>query len=510
MTAPVSIDLPVVAPPRVSILAWRVPLGWLIGGLIGWLALDNLLLWPFLGLTQLWLILPGLALAALLVGYAIRACNGAGPTVATLLMCIAIAGLVLAIGGEGRFFYANPDWRLRDALLADMARYAWPFAYATPDGIDLLRAPIGMYLLPALAGKVSGQAGGDLTLLGQNALLIGMLLATGSVLFTTPRARLIALTCFLAFSGLDILGQLLRGHAALLTPTAHLEPWGATQYSSTITLFFWVPQHAFAGWCGALAVLLWRTGRVGARVPLMLFGLVLLWSPLAGMGLLPFMVWIGLDCLFRRRISRSDLAAVSAALLIAFPALLYLKSGGDSVGARLFHINPIHYLLFEAVEILPFLLMASAVAQGRFGIGLFTITATSLLLIPFGQIGWSIDFAMRASIPALAILSLLVAEALASGALSPARRNLLIACLLIASMTGLAEIARGLTFPVSPVPHCPLTSQWRGNADFTSAASSYVAPLASLPSAIRPADPPVVPLAPGCRDAPWPWPTLFH
>jgi len=513
MTAPVFIELPATVHParvRTALMARRVPLGWLIAMLVGWLALDNLLLWQFLGLTQLWLMLPGIALAVLLAGYAKRASEREGPTVAILIACIAIAGVVLAISGEGRFFYANPDWRLRDALLRDMAVHPWPFAYATPDGVEMLRAPIGMYLLPAIGGKLWGQAGGDLLLLAQNALLDGVLLALGSTLFTTRGARLIALACFLGFSGLDVIGQLIRGHAALLTPAAHLEPWSVTQYSSTITLFFWVPQHAFAGWSGALAVMLWRTGKVSARVPAMLFPLLLLWSPLAGMGLLPFILWIGVDSLIRRKIGRSDFAAVSGALLLAFPALLYLRSGGASVGARLFPINPIHYLLFEAIEVLPFLLLASAVAKGRFGVGMFALTSASLLLIPFGQIGWSIDFAMRASIPALMILSLFVAEALSGGVLTPVRRTLLIACLLLGSATGLAEIARGLTFPVSPAPHCPLTSQWRDEANFTSASSSYVAPSSALPIALRPASPWIVPLEPGCRDAPWPWPALFH
>jgi len=514
MTAPVFIDLPVAArpaPARSGLLARRVPIGWLFGLLASWLALDTLLLSQFLGFGQPWLTLAGLALSAWLIVATVRASGRAeGPSVATLLVCVAIAAVVLVLGGEGRFFYANPDWRLRDALLADMARHPWPFAYATPDGIEVLRAPIGMYLIPSLGGKLWGQAGGDLLLLIQNAILDGVLLALGSTLFATRRAKLVALGCFLAFSGLDIVGQLMGGHAALLTPTVHLEAWGSTQYSSTITLFFWVPQHAFAGWCGALAVLLWRTGAVRASVPLLLFPLLLLWSPLAGLGLLPFMLWIGIESLIRRQITFADIGAVLGALLLSLPTLLYLKSGGDAVGARIFPLNPIAYLLFELLEVLPFLLGAAAVAKGRFGAMLFAITAVSLLLIPFVQIGWSIDFAMRASIPALAILPVLIAEALACTDLSALRRRVLIGCLAFGSFTGLAEIARAVSFPVSPAPHCPLTNQWRRYADFTMASSSYLARVRALPAPMRPARPAIIAMASACRDLEWRLPALFH
>lgn len=512
MTAPVFIDVPATAPApaRAGLLSRRVSTGALIGLLAAWLALDQLLLWQFLGLTNPLLTIAGLGLAALLVRAAARASTGEGPTVATVLTCIAIATTILAIGGEGRFFYSNADWRLRDALLRDMALHPWPFVYATPDGIELLRAPIAMYLLPALGGKLGGQAGGDIALLVQNALLDGLLLALGSTLFETRRARLIALGCFLGFSGIDMIGQLIAGHAGLLTPTAHLEGWGATQYSATITLFFWVPQHAFAGWCGALAVLFWRTGKVGPRVPLLLFPLSLLWSPLAGMGLLPFMAWIAADSVLRRRVTRADVLAVAGALLLALPSLLYLKSGGESVGARIYPLAPAFYLLFELLEVIPFLLAAASVAKGRFGPGLYAIVAVSLLLIPFGQIGWSVDFAMRASIPSLMILSLLVAEALATRARTMPGRPQLLICLALGGLTPAAEIARGLSFPLSPAPHCPLTSQWRLERDFTSASSSYVAKPATLPAVMRPARLTIVPLAPDCRDPAWPWPALFH
>lgn len=492
-------------------LARRIPAAILFGLLIGWLACDLLLLCRFIGFDGP-LIHTGWAVltAALLWLAALPRWRDmhAGPTVAMLLACLAVATLLLVLGGEGRFFYANIDWQVRDAVLRDMRVHRWPFVYASG---DMLRAPIGIYLVPALAGKCWGQAGADLALLGQDGLLLGVMLAIGSTLFADRRARLIALAVFLLFSGLDLLGQLEAGHAAGLAPTAHLEGWAATQYSSTITLAFWVPQHAIAGWFGALGFLLWRVGRLGLGALLMLPPLVALWSPLAAIGLMPFVLYALWHDLRGRRMAIADFAPPALATAIALPALLYLAAAGDRVGLRFYPIRPDHYLQFETVEVLPYLLIAIAGWRGRFGGAVLAITSAALLIMPFIQIGWSTDFTMRASIPALTILSLHLADGLAGGWPASARRKAaLIGLLAIGSLTGFAEIARALTFPTSPAPHCGFARAW----DQTFAAwpkGSYLAPIARMPSPIRPADPERLRAddPPSCYDQPWPRPALF-
>jgi hypothetical protein len=502
---------PTAALTRDGLLARRVPAAVLFGIGIAWLAYDLLLLCRFLGLTSPWIHGGWAAITAglfWLLTLPRRRDLHAGPTVATLLACLAIATLLMLLGGEGRFFYANVDWQVRDAVLHDMARHPWPFVYASG---DLLRAPIGMYLVPALAGKAWGQPGADLALLAQNSLLLGLLLAIGSTLFDSTRRALIALAVFLAFSGLDILGQLKAGHVAGLAPTAHLEGWGPTQFSSTITLAFWVPQHAIAGWIGALGILLWRAGRLGLGPLLILPPLTALWSPLAAIGCLPFIAYAAWHDLRRRRIALADLALPALATLIALPALLYLAAAGDRVGARLFPIRPDLYLLFLTIELLPFLLIAFAGRRARFGGPLLAIAAGSLLVMPLIQVGWWIDFAMRASIPALAILALHLADGL--GGLWPAsgrRKAALVGLLAIGSVTGLTEVVRALTFPATPPPRCGFSRAW----DESFAAwpkDSYLAPLHRVPVAIRPATPARVAAdgAGPCFDIPWPRPPLF-
>lgn len=492
-----------------KMLARRVPATVLFGLPVGWLACDLLLLCRFIGLTHPALYAAWAVLTAGLFWLATLPrrrdlCDG--PTIATLLACLGVATLLMLLGGEGRFFYANPDWQVRDAVLRDMSIHPWPFVYASG---DMLRAPIGMYLVPALVGKAFGQTGADLALLGQNSLLLGTLLALGSTLFASLPRRLIALAVFLAFSGLDVLGQLKIGHAPV--PTAHLEGWGPTQFSSTITLAFWVPPHAIAGWFGALGFLLWRVGRLGLGGLLMLPPLIALWSPLAAMGLMPFVTYACWRDLRPGRITLADIALPALATAIALPALLYMAAAGDRVGARFFPIDPAHYLLFETLEALPYLLIAWAGWRARFGGPVLAVVALILLAAPLIQIGWWIDFAMRATIPALAILAVHLGDMLGGGWPASARRRAaLIALLAIGSLTGLSEITRALSFPASPAPRCGFSRAW----DESFAAwpkASYLAPLAAMPSAIRPAAPARV-TAPDpvrCYDRPWPKPPLF-
>lgn len=494
-----------------ALLRRTVPAALLFGGIIAWLSYDLLLLCRFLGMGGPWL---HAGWAVLTVGLfwlltlPRRADLLAGPTVATLLVCIAAATLLMVLGGEGRILYANLDWQVRDAVLSDMVANPWPFAY--PDGA-MLRAPIGMYLAPALVGKAWGRGAGDMALLAQNAVFLGVLLAIGSTLFAGRRRQSVALALFLLFSGLDILGQIKVGHAAGLTPSAHLEGWGPSQYSSTLTLAFWVPQHALAGWLGALAILLWRERRLGLGALLMLPPLLALWSPFAAIGMLPFLcVALASEARYRR-IRPADLLLPGIASAMALPALLYLAAGSGAVGLRLFPIAPAIYLSFLTIEILPFLLISMAGLKARFGGALFVTAALFLLVAPLIQIGGWIDFAMRATIPALAILIAHLADMMSGGWPASTRRKGALALLLaIGAATPLTETVRALTYPPSPLGRCSVSRAW----DETFAVfpkSGYFANPLDLPGTIRPTRLAQAPDDQGraCFDRPWQRPELF-
>lgn len=472
-----------------------VPNGWLIALLAAWLGLDQLLLWRFLDLPS-WACIFGAVMVAVLCGAIVR-CTPAdkGPSPLTLLICCGIALLLLIFGGEGRFLYANIDWQVRFAVLRDLRINPWPFVYETGAAQDLLRAPIGMFLLPAVAGKAGGAVVADLALLGQNAVLMGIVMALGSTLFDTQRGRILALMVFIAFSGMDALGRLLfRGGLS-----DHIENWSYLQYSSTLTLMFWVPQHALAGWIGAAGFLLWRTGRAPLAPWLALLPLTALWSPLGLMGALPFAALAGISTLARRALRPADIALPALATLLSIPSLLYLAAGaaaGMGMGMEIGGAPLLQWALAILLEILIYALPLFFFARkGHFGLDTLIVATIWLLCVPFVRIGWSTDFMTRASIAALAVLALLVADALLT---RPRLRPWLIAPLLVGMVTGWHEIRRAFVHPLAPAVRCNLVRIWDFEAlelgfrkpdDPPSPKGTYLAPLANVPALVRPIAP---------------------
>lgn len=481
----------------------------LLAAMVALIGADNLLLLRFLGVASplLWIAAP--VAFAILLAAILRVRDGARIPLGRLLLCLAIGIGIMALGGEGRLFYANADWVIRYTLLADMARWPWPFAYAGVDGGPLiLRAPIGMYLLPALAGKLGGASAMDWALAGQNGLLLGALLALGSTLFATARARRIALAVVLAFSGMDTLGAMLIDPASLWPLTNHIESWAnSLQYSANITLAFWVPQHAMVGWLGALLFLLWRAGRLPLACFLAIVPVTMIWSPLGVMGTLPFAAYAGLDTLLRRRLRPADIALPLIALALAAGPIAYLQTNAGKVGFHPSWPNPALYIVFILLEAMPFLAAVWLSSRGgRLGRGPFALIAACLLLFPFLTIGTSADFVMRASITPLAILALLVADLLAGG---PSRKlaGWLCAVLAIGALTPAREILRAVMLDPAPAPACDLLTAWaRSFPEY--GRETYLAPVPSLPPPLRPSgialESPLI--ASHCWSEPWAMP----
>ncbi len=485
-----------------------VPLGAILGALFSLFALDNVLLLGFLGhdfllVLALAIIVP--AATAFLTARAIPA----GPCISlpTLGACLAVAILLLMLGGEGRLLYTTEDWQIRDAVLRDMGTHRWPFDYWLVGQSQMLRAPLGMYLVPALLGAGS-QVARDWALLAHNGVVLGLLFAAGSALFVDRRSRVVALVVFVMFSGLDAIGNGLRAFLGAQVDWDHLERWANNhQYSAHITQIFWVPQHAFAGWACALAYLLWRRGLApvgifGASIPL-----VALWSPLAIMGAVPFAIFAGVIVLRNRGWDIRDVLLCALAIIIAVPSLLYLQAGAGAVSSRLVVLPLPIYALILLLEVAPFLVLLRRQRAGRGDRATLLIVALCLALMPLWAIGASTDFQMRASIMPLAILAL----AFADWMLALDRRGLktiAIIVLALGSVTGSAEIFRALRLEPSPAPHCSLRGVWsrQSQVGLIVPYSTYYAGWTALPSVLVPHAPVdrVGPVEPDhCWDKPW-------
>ena len=443
--------------------------------------------------------------ASLAVPPASEAANSARVPTRRLLACCVIGVAVMVLGGEGRLLYANIDWVVRYSLLADMARLPWPFAYADAAGPELLRAPVGMYLLPALAGKLGSPAAMDWVLPAQNGLLLGLLLALGSTLFATARARRIALAVMLAFSGMDTLGQMLSDPAGLWPLDAHIEGWAnSLQYSSNLTLTFWVPQHAMSGWIGATAFLLWRAGRLPLSRFLAIVPVTMLWSPLGVMGTLPFAAFAGIETLARGKLQPIDIALPAVSLVLAAVPVIYLQAGAGQVGFHLSAPDVRIYATFILLEVMPFLLAVWLGSRGgRIGRASFALLTGCLLLFPVMKVGVNADFVMRASITPLAILGVLVSDVIAAA--TSRRTNIwLPAALMIGALTPARELLRAVMLEPAPIPRCDMPAAWEHSFP-QFGKETYLTSIFALPKPIRPAafalEAPVV--AEHCWSEPW-------
>lgn len=462
------------------------PLRGLLAVLIALFALDNVLLlgflgWPPLLVAALAAILP-FALACL-VWKSVPSERRIG--VPTILICFAVTVILLILGGEGRLFYATADWQIRDAVLADMGNHHWPFDYWLDGSSKLLRAPVGMYLVPALLGG-SSQIGRDWALLAHNMLVLGLLLSIGSALFEGRRGKWIALIVFVMFSGLDVIGNLINDAATGAADWDHIERWAANyQYSSHITQIFWVPQHAFAGWTAALTYMLWRKG----IAPIGLFAaslpLAALWSPLILFGALPFAVFAGVRALLTRAWNWRDILICGLAVLLAMPALLYLSAGAGSVGGGLFPMNPGAYFLLLLLEIAPFFRPLLRDQDGASDHATILIAGLCLLLMPLWAIGMSNDFQMRASIMPLALVAVAFAR-WADRVESRSGKAWFLVVITLGSVTGTAEIARAFRLAPSPAPRCSLAGVWHRQTGFAVAHDSYFAARNAFPIRIDP------------------------
>lgn len=453
-------------------------------------ALVILMATPFaafcLGFLQLSIGLPAAALlvAGLLLGRGSACSEPVDGRALFASMMIALVGCLL--GGQGRIVYAPDDWVVRDAVLADLVRLPWPPGYLLESGAFVLRAPVGMYLVPALVGKAAGLWAAHLALLLQNTAILGLLLFRMAGRRPGLRDVLVVAPLFLLFSGADVVIFLAKAaKAATVGAPApwpwHLEHWnGLFQYSSHTTQLFWVPHHAFAGWFAAVLLIRWREGELGSPQVLSGLCLALLWSPFAVAGAVPFVIVAAVADLRARRLSLRTILGAALVGAATLPAVVYLTLDSDMVERELLISDPKFvpaYLLFLMVELAPFFWLLA-----RFGNQAsrseIVLIGGLLLAFPLYKIGFSNDFTMRASIPALALLAMVVIEG--ARAATHAGRGALVPYALVFAIgvaTPTIEIARAVLFPRNPPAGCDLVSAWRSSSFGGFPMSTYLAPV---------------------------------
>jgi hypothetical protein len=355
-----------------------------------------------------------------------------------------VAALVL-MSGAGGFGPRTWDWVKHDAILRDLIVQSWPVRYATDTGSAGLVYYVAYYLPAAVIGKLGGWDLANLALF--STTLVGAFLAVLWLVVLGRGGPVISGILCILFSGMDMLGATLiaKGGPDLTRIVAdyHLEWWiglGQWQYSSNVSLLYFAPHQALAGWLLTALVIDAIQTNNGKFPVIFVIAISLLWSPFVTIGLLP----LSFVYLITQR--RSLVAGVKAqmthmnfaGLLVAVLLALYYVSRFQALEL------PQRYNAPAARAFLgEFWFITSRVPLGTFLVqyGLFVLceflvlwfflirvqrecsswsrtprllyaSGILLLLLPLVHYGWYNDLVMRASIPALFVLQVGTVQAL--------------------------------------------------------------------------------------------------
>jgi len=267
------------------------------------------------------------------------------------------------------------------------------------------------------------------------------------------------------FGGFDIIGNLLSvpHFLARWDVTTRLEWWaGKYQYSSMTTQLFWVPNHALGGW---LTMGLLLRGQRGAPIepllPLVVVA-VALWSPLAALGIVPFVLWkLGAVVAREHSVTRLRLRAWAPALIVGLVVAAYLTLDssriprGWTVGNNGVEIGDIARDLFLQVRF--FLLEAGFIGFAILAIrrcSQIVLALSVLALLPLVSFGAANDFVMRVSIPSLTMLAIGACLALTRDALNARTRakKVVLGCMLaVGAVMPFQEFARAAVLKSWPI-----------------------------------------------------------
>lgn len=320
-------------------------------------------------------------------------------------LCIAAAAAILFYSGSMHFFHPTLDWRIRDAVLADLSVSGFPATYRLGQNDYLLRAPLAMYIMPSIFGHYSSIFGAHVALWVQNSIAFGVILYFFCIVGRGARHAALIMgsgTCaVLSIAILLARGETLESDRIV---TFGMDAWHPIyQYSSSLIQVFWVPNHAIPGWWIALAFLLYLDQELDIASVAATASSAFFWSPLVVFAV-PFLLLGGLwTNLGQPRIWLAGLVACCFA-----PLFLYFLADASDIPLSTVATNPQSvgsYLVF-VLGLAPqaaFLILNRRLLPDRY-LGALWVSLLLLVGLPGLTFGTSNDLVMRGSIIPLALV----------------------------------------------------------------------------------------------------------
>lgn len=367
-------------------------------------------------------------------------------------------GIILAwvfLSGIGGYSYQNEDHQYRNAILHDLIDHSWPVIYKV-DGlaadnplqgqICLFTYYVGFWMPAAVVGKLLGWQAANFVLYLWSVL--GLWLVFYFTCRLMGRFSLRVLIVFMFFSGLYILGSMIKQPIArVLTSDYSLWAGNMVLASGSTEMIFWVFNQCITPWLIIILIL----NNIPRQNIVFLFSFILLQGPFSFLGFIPFMICIVLKDVFGNSKQGGFLQKLSpffslqnicGLLFVFLPTYLYLSGNTAAQHFVMLHLNKVKYLLFC---LLSFGGIALIIFPKYRKEPLFYLSIIMLMVLPFFQMGYGIDFSSRVSIPAMFILTVLVIRFVLEET-NRVGRSLVIGYLVLAAIEPVATMSRSLVF----------------------------------------------------------------
>ncbi len=358
-----------------------------------------------------------------------------------LFAIMAIALIWVWQSGIGGFWTQSEDFRYRNAIYRDILLRDWPVIY--PATGHALVYYIGYWFVPAVLGKIVLFAGAEETTafsIANTALFIWtffivmiiFLLIMYTLKVSKGKTQLFVIGFFILFSGADIIGNVGYTWNSI---DYHFEWWATDyQFSSFTTCLFWVFNQALPAWLCFMCIMNEKNIKNYVFIGMM----CLFCAPLPFVGVFIYCLYFGVKKLLECRkdgIIKEFIKSIFSvsnilSVIFIFPIIgTYLLSNVAIKGANALRVNDsaiimegtetasqnapfshnplVNYISFVCIE---FALLMIFMAWKYRKSAVYYVTFASLLIIPLLKIGGKHDFSMRASIPALVMVFMLVAK----------------------------------------------------------------------------------------------------
>ena len=340
---------------------------------------------------------------------------------------LALILLIVLTSGIGGSIKQYPDHIYRNSLFKLLIDQKWPVRMTTFDGYDRsMTYYIGFWLPAALIGKYTSYQFALFFL--QLWAFIGLALIFYHICFYRKKLSLSYLVVFLIFGGLDALGTLLTGNVYEQIGN-RFEWWTAIfNYPSILTNLFWAYNQAIYGWLITMMIL----NEKDKRNIIFIYSSSLLSCTFPAIGLLPYVIYMfvkyGMKDIFKHISSIQNIigfvilcvtglyVATNIAIFsglenimnyTAQPTADNIVIQSTAFTSYRFTSHLYAYLWFILLEFgIYFMILYEDKHKDR----LYWLTLIVLLIVPLIQIGNFIDFCLRASIPGLLALYLMLIE----------------------------------------------------------------------------------------------------